>query len=60
MVFEGISRRSCVAYMLEERYLGLRKHKLLPRSEGPYEIVEKISDITCKLNLKESFTQDQR
>ncbi|XP_021767609.1 uncharacterized protein LOC110731999 [Chenopodium quinoa] len=38
-------------YMRKERFPNQRKNKLMPRAEGPFEIVEKINDNAYKVDL---------
>ncbi|XP_057543337.1 uncharacterized protein LOC130821563 [Amaranthus tricolor] len=38
-------------YMRKERFPSQRKNKLMPRAEGPFEVVEKINDNAYKVDL---------
>ena len=38
-------------HLRKERFLDLRKSKLMPRAAGPYKILEKINDNAYKLEL---------
>ena len=38
-------------YMRKERFPNQRKNKLMPRAEGPFEVVEKINDNAYKVDL---------
>ena len=38
-------------HLRKERFPGKRKNKLMPRSEGPFKIIEKINDNAYKLEL---------
>ncbi|XP_021737472.1 uncharacterized protein LOC110703982 [Chenopodium quinoa] len=42
-------------YMRKERFPNQRKNKLMPRAEGPFEIVEKINDNAYKKSLERYF-----
>ena len=42
-------------HLRKERFLELRKSKLMPRAAGPYKIIEKINDNAYKLELPPEF-----
>jgi hypothetical protein len=42
-------------YLRKERFLDMCKSKLMPRSVGPYKIIEKINENTYKLELSPEF-----
>ena len=42
-------------HLRKDRFLELRKSKLMPRAAGPYKIIEKINDNTYKLELPPEF-----
>ena len=42
-------------HLRKERFPGRRKHKLMPRAEGPFKIVAKFGDNAYKINLGDEF-----
>jgi len=42
-------------HLRKERFLDLRKSKLMPRADGPFKILEKINDNAYKLELPPEF-----
>jgi hypothetical protein len=42
-------------HLRKERFLDMRKSKLMPRDAGPYKIIEKINDNAYKLELPPEF-----
>ena len=42
-------------HLRKDRFLKLRKSKLMPRAAGPYKIIEKINDNACKLSCHPSL-----
>ncbi|KAA3470749.1 succinate dehydrogenase [ubiquinone] flavoprotein subunit, mitochondrial-like [Gossypium australe] len=38
-------------HMRKERFPVQRRSKLLPRGDGPFQVLERINDNSCKLNL---------
>ena len=42
-------------HLRKDRFLELRKSKLMPRAAGPYKIIEKINDNAYKLELPPEF-----
>ena len=41
--------------MRKERYLVYRRNKLLPRGDGPFQVVERINDKAYKLDLSGEY-----
>jgi hypothetical protein len=42
-------------HLRKDRFLDLRKSKLMPHADGPFKVIEKISDNTYKLELPADF-----
>jgi hypothetical protein len=42
-------------HLRKERFLELRKSKLLPRADGPFEVLEKVNDNAYKLDFPVDF-----
>ena len=42
-------------HLRKDRFLELRKYKLMPRADGPFKIIEKINDNAYKLELPPEF-----
>lgn len=42
-------------HLRQERFLGLRKNKLMPRSNGPFKIISKVNDNAFKLELPGNY-----
>ena len=42
-------------HLCKDRFPHHRKSKLMPRGDGPFQIIEKINDNTYKLDLPSNF-----
>jgi hypothetical protein len=42
-------------HLRKDRFLELRKSKLMPRADGPFKIIDKINDNVYKLELPPEF-----
>jgi len=42
-------------YLKKERFPSKRKNKLMPRAEGPFEVLEKVNDNAYKVDLPGDF-----
>ena len=44
-----------MGHLRKDRFPDLRKSKLMPRADGPFKVLEKINDNSCKLELPADF-----
>jgi hypothetical protein len=42
-------------HLIKERFLDLRKSKLMPRADGPFKVLKKINENACKFDLPTDF-----
>jgi len=49
------TRRFGVVHLRKERFPTKRKSKLMPRADGPFEVLEKVSDNAYKVDLPRDY-----